>query len=137
MRFHRSRMTICCQNDPYFHYLANLLPFRVHINHYTHVDLLPSCSTIVYSTIFRQSELAYPYTVGSRCGKCINNCNNGLCGKCNTISIYHECEGGIEKSVPRITDWHHEACKVIRRNGFFYSILTRIMDSFSCSPLNT
>ena len=25
------------------------------------------------------------------------------------INIHHECEGGIEKSVPRITDWHHEA----------------------------
>ena len=23
--------------------------------------------------------------------------------------IHHECEGGIEKSVPWITDWHHEA----------------------------
>ena len=23
------------------------------------------------------------------------------------------CEGGIEKSVPRITDWHHEACRVM------------------------
>ena len=33
------------------------------------------------------------------------------------ISIDHECEDGIEKSIPRITDWHH--------------------DSFSCSPLNT
>ena len=29
------------------------------------------------------------------------------------ISIYHECEGGIEKSVPRITYWHHEACGVM------------------------
>ena len=26
------------------------------------------------------------------------------------IGIYHECEGGIEKSVPRIAVWHHEAC---------------------------
>ena len=23
------------------------------------------------------------------------------------------CEGWIEKSVPRITDWHHEACRVM------------------------
>ena len=29
------------------------------------------------------------------------------------VSIYHECEGGIEKSVLRITDWHHKACRVI------------------------
>ena len=23
------------------------------------------------------------------------------------IRIYHECEGSIEKSVPKITIWHH------------------------------
>ena len=27
--------------------------------------------------------------------------------------IYHECEGRIEKSVPRIALWHHEACRVM------------------------
>ena len=32
--------------------------------------------------------------------------------KCN-LRIRHECEGGIGKSVPRITDWHHEACRVM------------------------
>ena len=26
---------------------------------------------------------------------------------------YHECEGRIEKSVPRITVWHHKACRVM------------------------
>ena len=31
---------------------------------------------------------------------------------CN-IRIHHECEGGIEKSVPRITVRHHEACRVM------------------------
>ena len=46
---------------------------------------------------------------------------------------------GIEKSVPRITDWHHEACRVMTNgdrdgriflshphtnNGFFFSSLT-------------
>ena len=25
------------------------------------------------------------------------------------IRIHHECEGGIEKSVPRINVWHHKA----------------------------
>ena len=25
------------------------------------------------------------------------------------IRIYHECEGRIEKSIPRITVWHQEA----------------------------
>ena len=29
------------------------------------------------------------------------------------IRICHVYEGGIEKSIPRITDWHHEACRVI------------------------
>ena len=30
-----------------------------------------------------------------------------------TIRICHECEGRIEKSVLRITVWHHEACRVM------------------------
>ena len=29
------------------------------------------------------------------------------------IRIYHECEGRIEKSFPRIVVWHHEACRVM------------------------
>ena len=55
------------------------------------------------------------------------------------ICIHHECEGGIEKSVPRITDWHHEACLVMTigecegliflshphmNNGFFFLLTT-------------
>ena len=55
------------------------------------------------------------------------------------IRIYHECEGRIEKSVPRITVWHHEACRVNTngdpRAGFFHPSLACIMDSFSCSSL--
>ena len=31
----------------------------------------------------------------------------------NNIRIYHECEGRTEKSVLRITIWHHEACRVM------------------------
>ena len=58
------------------------------------------------------------------------------------IRIHHEYQGGIGKSVPRITDWHHEDCRVMTIGGrecfgFFYSILSRIMDSFSCSTLHT
>ena len=30
-----------------------------------------------------------------------------------TIRIHHEFEGGIEKSVSRITDWYHEACRFL------------------------
>ena len=29
------------------------------------------------------------------------------------IRIHHECEGRIEKSAPRMTVWHHEACRVM------------------------
>ena len=29
------------------------------------------------------------------------------------IRIYHEYDGRIKNSVPRITDWHHEACRVM------------------------
>ena len=29
------------------------------------------------------------------------------------IRIYHEVEGGIEISVPKITVWYHKACQVI------------------------
>ena len=42
------------------------------------------------------------------------------------IRIYHEYEGGIDKSVPRITDWHHEASRVMTigdREGTDFSIL--------------
>ena len=53
------------------------------------------------------------------------------------IRTYHECEDMIEKSVPRIAIWHHEACLVMTNGdpegGLFYPTLTRIMDSFSCS----
>ena len=51
------------------------------------------------------------------------------------IRMYHQCEGRIEKSIPRITVWHHEACRVMTNgdpegwiflsyphtnNGFFF-----------------
>ena len=29
------------------------------------------------------------------------------------IRIYNACEGRIEKSVQRITVWHHEACFIV------------------------
>ena len=52
------------------------------------------------------------------------------------IIINHKCEGRIENSVPRIASWHHECWQtVIPRDGFFHPTLTRILDSFSSSPL--
>ena len=29
------------------------------------------------------------------------------------VRIFHECEGGVEKSFPRITNWHNKACRVM------------------------
>ena len=55
------------------------------------------------------------------------------------VRICHECEGRIEKSVLRITVWHHEACRVMTNgdsegriilsyphtsNGFFFLLTT-------------
>ena len=52
------------------------------------------------------------------------------------------CEGGIDKSDPRITDWHHEACRVMAdgdhegriflslphtNNGFFFLLTTHFI----------
>ena len=51
------------------------------------------------------------------------------------IRIHHECEGRIENSVPRMTIWHQEACRVMINGDpegrtFFYPTLTRKLDSF-------
>ena len=58
----------------------------------------------------------------------------------NFIRIYHECEGRIEKSVPRIAVWHHKVSRVMTNgdpegriylsyphtnNGFFF-LLTAV-----------
>ena len=58
------------------------------------------------------------------------------------IRIYHEYEGRIDKSVPRITGWHHEACRVMTNgdhegrlflshphtnNGFFFLLTTKYL----------
>ena len=58
------------------------------------------------------------------------------------IRIYHEFEGGIEKYIPRMTAWHHKACRVIANsdrewrislshphtsNGFFFLLTTKYL----------
>ena len=46
---------------------------------------------------------------------------------CENIRIHHECEGRIEKSVPGINVWHHEACLVMANGdseGWIFSILS-------------
>ena len=55
------------------------------------------------------------------------------------MRIHYECEGRMEKFVPRITVWHHEACRVMTNgdtegriflsyphtnNGFFLVLTT-------------
>ena len=54
------------------------------------------------------------------------------------IRILHKCQVWIDKPVPRVTFWHHEARRVMPncdpRDRFVYPYLTRMMDSFSCTP---
>ena len=77
-----------------------------------------------------------------------------LVKRCN-LRIYQECEGRIEKSVPRITVWHHTACLVVTNNvpegqiflsyphtnnGFFFLLTTIFIYFFKISfqkSLNT
>ena len=55
------------------------------------------------------------------------------------IRNYYECEGRIEKSVPRIAVWHHEACRVMTNGDpegrIFLSHPHTNIGLFSCSPL--
>ena len=63
-------------------------------------------------------------------------------------TIYHECEGSIEKSVPRIGICHHKACQVMTNgdpegwiflsyphtnNGFFFLLITLLFIYFKIS----
>ena len=59
-----------------------------------------------------------------------------FCVMHDIIRTHHECEDGIEKSVVRITDWHHEACRVMANIDHEGRIFQSLMYSFSCSPLN-
>ena len=83
--------------------------------------------------INRHSQNYYPPTL-SRDDKKIVCC-------LLTIRIHHEYEGGIEKSVLRITDWHQEACRVMtngdHKGQIFLSHPHTNNGFFSCSPLNT
>ena len=62
--------------------------------------------------------------------------------KAQIIRIYYECGGAIEKSAPRITDWHHEACRVMTKgdregriflshphihDGYFFLLTTKYL----------
>ena len=73
-----------------------------------------------------------PVTIGTGAGYAST-------GGGKNIRIYHECEGRIEKSVPRIAVWHHKACRVMTNsdpegwiflsyphtnNGLFFLLIT-------------
>ena len=57
------------------------------------------------------------------------------------IRIHYECESWIEKSVLRITNWHHESCRVMTNHDhegcIFLSHPHTNNGFFSCSTLNT
>ena len=66
---------------------------------------------------------------------------------CLLVRNYNECEGRIEKSVPRIAVWHHEACRAMTNgdpegriflsyphtnNEFFFLLTTFFIYLFIC-----
>ena len=56
------------------------------------------------------------------------------------IRIYHKCEGGIEKSISRITIWHHKACGVMSYHdpkGWIYLSTPRSKGGFFFSPFSS
>ena len=64
-----------------------------------------------------------------------------LKGLLKSCATKYKIEGGIEKTVPRIIDWQHEAIQVMtigdrERRGFLSHPHTN-NGFFSCSPLNT
>ena len=64
--------------------------------------------------------------------------NNNL--NWQNISIYHEYEGGVEKSVGRITDWHYEAYGVMTigdREGWSFFLSHPHMNYGFCFLLTT
>ena len=76
---------------------------------------------ILYFTAFETCKLAHNtikfpgmFTIIRRDGH--NNFGNNLTEEnswLHIIRIFHECEDGIVKSIPRITIWHYEACRVM------------------------
>ena len=54
------------------------------------------------------------------------------------ISIFHGCMVWIEKSVTRVTERHHEACRVMPNSDpewqIFYPHHTLMIDTLSCIP---
>ena len=88
----------------------------------------------------------YEYTLSLRYEQdCLTNRRDQLQKSADMKRIYHECEGRIEKSVPRISVWHHDACRLMANgdpegriflsyphtyNGFFFLLTTVFIYSF-------
>ena len=57
-----------------------------------------------------------------------------------TLKIYYEFVDRIEKSVPRVTSWHHMAplsdTNKDMRDMFVYPFVKLLLDSFSCKSLH-
>ena len=69
--------------------------------------LLESLMSLLQCILFDNMWLAIYYTPILNEPKMFYSKQEEKCIRMGIIRIYHESEGGIEKSVPRITDWHH------------------------------
>ena len=94
--------------------------------------------------VFEHGLLSYVQWSQHKCGKiaqlgrkCHNYIPTHAC-----IRICTECENGKDKSVPRITNWPHEACRVMTisdhkgRVLLSYPHTNNVLFFFSCSPLS-
>ena len=66
----------------------------------------------------------------------------GICSQpllTSNIRILHKCQVRIDKSVPRVTDWHPKSplsdAKLFPSDRFVNQYLTLIIGSFSCTLL--
>ena len=89
---------------------VSLVDLCIHCPQYimAHEQLYHMC--IFYSTSTKvQFSRVLPSSIPSQ-DVCIIH---DICFRTYNIRLYHECEGRIERSVPRIAVWHHEACRVM------------------------
>ena len=66
-----------------------------------------------YSTFNLMILSKYAHLVTARTTLQVIKKGNSICLAHRTISIFHGCMVWIEKSVTRVTDRHHEACRVM------------------------
>ena len=82
--------------------------------------------------------LKYKNTFSSALFTCINSETSNATKNNNLqyIRILHECQVWTDKSVPRVTVWHHKAHRVMpncdQRDRFVYPYLTRMINFLAC-----